>query len=191
MVRIIGNDRSGSEAFEALRSLGSAPPSSIESTIPSFLKPFWRMPITRPTTIRRCERVPTLCPRPTTREGSREAGRANTNWCGSSSDIARADQDQFLCRAGKYSGKRDLRANTRCSSPRVADGLHQKQPATGGAMPPTQRPLRLEAAILSRMRSEVTSRSNWREPWFDRSRAFFFPRASPLAAPSELGSLKH
>ena len=28
-------------------------------------------------------------------------------------------------------------------------------------MPPTQRPLRLEAAILSRMRSEVTSRSNW------------------------------
>src|SRR5215475_48489 len=30
-----------------------------------------------------------------------------------------------------------------------------------GAMPPTQRPLRLEAAILSRMRSEVTSRSNW------------------------------
>jgi Molybdopterin cofactor-binding domain len=27
--------------------------------------------------------------------------------------------------------------------------------------PPTQRPLRLEAAILSRMRSEVTSRSNW------------------------------
>src|SRR2546429_7595282 len=30
-----------------------------------------------------------------------------------------------------------------------------------GAMPPTQRPLRLEAEILSRMRSEVTSRSNW------------------------------
>src|SRR4051812_16368120 len=29
-----------------------------------------------------------------------------------------------------------------------------------GAMPPTHRPLRLEAAILSRMRSEVTSRSN-------------------------------
>ena len=28
-------------------------------------------------------------------------------------------------------------------------------------MPPTQSPLRLEAAILSRMRSEVTSRSNW------------------------------
>src|SRR5262249_2754728 len=28
-------------------------------------------------------------------------------------------------------------------------------------MPPTQRPLRLEAAISSRMRSEVTSRSNW------------------------------
>src|SRR5207302_9356110 len=28
-------------------------------------------------------------------------------------------------------------------------------------MPPIQRPLRLEAAILSRMRSEVTSRSNW------------------------------
>src|SRR5881296_1034962 len=28
-------------------------------------------------------------------------------------------------------------------------------------MPPTQRPLRLEAAILSRMRSDVTSRSNW------------------------------
>ena len=28
-------------------------------------------------------------------------------------------------------------------------------------MPPTQRPLRLEAAILSRMSSEVTSRSNW------------------------------
>src|SRR6266702_3037118 len=28
-------------------------------------------------------------------------------------------------------------------------------------MPPTQRPLRLEAAILSRTRSEVTSRSNW------------------------------
>src|SRR5258708_513023 len=28
-------------------------------------------------------------------------------------------------------------------------------------MPPTHRPLRLEAAILSRMRSEVTSRSNW------------------------------
>ena len=28
-------------------------------------------------------------------------------------------------------------------------------------MPPTQRPLRLEAPILSRMRSEVTSRSNW------------------------------
>src|SRR5881227_1629611 len=30
-----------------------------------------------------------------------------------------------------------------------------------GAMPPTHSPLRLEAAILSRMRSEVTSRSNW------------------------------
>ncbi len=28
-------------------------------------------------------------------------------------------------------------------------------------MPPTQRPFRLEAAILSRIRSEVTSRSNW------------------------------
>ena len=28
-------------------------------------------------------------------------------------------------------------------------------------MPPTQRPFRLEAAILSRMRSEVTSLSNW------------------------------
>ena len=28
-------------------------------------------------------------------------------------------------------------------------------------MPPTHNPLRLEAAILSRMRSEVTSRSNW------------------------------
>ena len=28
-------------------------------------------------------------------------------------------------------------------------------------MPPTHSPLRLEAAILSRMRSEVTSRSNW------------------------------
>jgi hypothetical protein len=28
-------------------------------------------------------------------------------------------------------------------------------------MPPTQSPLRLEAAILCRMRSEVTSRSNW------------------------------
>ena len=28
-------------------------------------------------------------------------------------------------------------------------------------MPPTQRPLRFDAAILSRMRSEVTSRSNW------------------------------
>ena len=28
-------------------------------------------------------------------------------------------------------------------------------------MPPTHRPLRLEAAILSRIRSEVTSRSNW------------------------------
>ena len=28
-------------------------------------------------------------------------------------------------------------------------------------MPPTHRPLRLEAPILSRMRSEVTSRSNW------------------------------
>ena len=30
-----------------------------------------------------------------------------------------------------------------------------------GAMPPTHIPLRLEAAILSRIRSEVTSRSNW------------------------------
>ena len=30
-----------------------------------------------------------------------------------------------------------------------------------GTTPPTQRPLRLEAPILSRMRSEVTSRSNW------------------------------
>src|SRR5882672_2661060 len=30
-----------------------------------------------------------------------------------------------------------------------------------GRVPPTQRPFRLEAAILSRMRSEVTSRSNW------------------------------
>src|SRR5216117_2791727 len=30
-----------------------------------------------------------------------------------------------------------------------------------GRGPPTQRPLRLEAAILSRIRSEVTSRSNW------------------------------
>src|SRR5215204_196474 len=28
-------------------------------------------------------------------------------------------------------------------------------------MPPTQSPLRFDAAILSRMRSEVTSRSNW------------------------------
>ena len=28
-------------------------------------------------------------------------------------------------------------------------------------MPPTHKPLRLEAAILSRMRSAVTSRSNW------------------------------
>src|SRR5277367_4683621 len=28
-------------------------------------------------------------------------------------------------------------------------------------MPPTHRPFRLEAAILSRMRSEVTSLSNW------------------------------
>src|SRR5258708_5390283 len=30
-----------------------------------------------------------------------------------------------------------------------------------GRLPPTQRPLRLDAAILSRIRSEVTSRSNW------------------------------
>src|SRR5258705_606539 len=30
-----------------------------------------------------------------------------------------------------------------------------------GRLPPTQRPLRLEAAILSRIRSDVTSRSNW------------------------------
>src|SRR5260221_198462 len=30
-----------------------------------------------------------------------------------------------------------------------------------GGMAPTHKPLRLEAAILSRMRSEVTSRSNW------------------------------
>src|SRR3954452_10553635 len=30
-----------------------------------------------------------------------------------------------------------------------------------GAMPPTHKPLRLDAAILSRIRSEVTSRSNW------------------------------
>src|SRR5260221_11754570 len=30
-----------------------------------------------------------------------------------------------------------------------------------GRLPPTQRPLRLDAAILSRMRIEVTSRSNW------------------------------
>src|SRR4029078_887166 len=28
-------------------------------------------------------------------------------------------------------------------------------------MPPTHKPFRFEAAILSRMRSEVTSRSNW------------------------------
>src|SRR5215470_5622189 len=28
-------------------------------------------------------------------------------------------------------------------------------------MPPTHKPLRLEAAILSRIRSDVTSRSNW------------------------------
>ncbi len=28
-------------------------------------------------------------------------------------------------------------------------------------MPPTQRPFRFDAAILSRIRSEVTSRSNW------------------------------
>jgi hypothetical protein len=32
---------------------------------------------------------------------------------------------------------------------------------SSGTMPPTHNPLRLEAAILSRMRSEVTSRSNW------------------------------
>src|ERR1700710_2092376 len=30
-----------------------------------------------------------------------------------------------------------------------------------GRFPPTHSPLRLEAAILSRIRSEVTSRSNW------------------------------
>src|ERR1700730_10286973 len=30
-----------------------------------------------------------------------------------------------------------------------------------GTGPPTQRPLRLEAAILSRTRSPITSRSNW------------------------------
>src|SRR6516164_6226405 len=30
-----------------------------------------------------------------------------------------------------------------------------------GTMPPTHSPLRLDAAILSRMRSDVTSRSNW------------------------------
>ncbi len=50
---------------------------------------------------------------------------------------------------------------TRSASSSTTTILRSLLAYPSGAMPPTQRPLRLEAAILSRMRSEVTSRSNW------------------------------
>src|SRR5262245_8230937 len=46
-------------------------------------------------------------------------------------------------------------------------------------MPPTRRPLRLEAAILSRIRSEVTSRSNWAKD----NKTFRVRRASARPSP--------
>src|SRR6266480_4864063 len=50
---------------------------------------------------------------------------------------------------------------TRSASSSTTTILRSLVAYPSGAMPPTQSPLRLEAAILSRMRSEVTSRSNW------------------------------
>ena len=47
----------------------------------------------------------------------------------------------------------------------VADAARRVLPSfisyPRGRLPPTQIPFRLDAAILSRIRSEVTSRSNW------------------------------
>src|SRR6516165_10195028 len=50
---------------------------------------------------------------------------------------------------------------TRSASSSTTTILRSLVSYPSGAMPPTHSPLRLEAAILSRMRSEVTSRSNW------------------------------
>ena len=50
---------------------------------------------------------------------------------------------------------------TRSASSSTTTILRSLVAYPSGAMPPTHSPLRLEAAILSRMRSEVTSRSNW------------------------------
>src|SRR6266699_4663730 len=50
---------------------------------------------------------------------------------------------------------------TRSASSSTTTILRSLVSYPSGAMPPTQSPLRLEAAILSRKRSEVTSRSNW------------------------------
>src|SRR6266853_5515851 len=50
---------------------------------------------------------------------------------------------------------------TRSASSSLTQILRSLASYPSGTIPPTHRPLRLEAAILSRMRSEVTSRSNW------------------------------
>src|SRR5215831_1928414 len=50
---------------------------------------------------------------------------------------------------------------TRSASASTTTILRSLVAYPSGRGPPTQSPLRLEAAILSRMRSEVTSRSNW------------------------------
>src|SRR5262249_33582887 len=50
---------------------------------------------------------------------------------------------------------------TRSASSSTMESLPSLSSYPSGTVPPTHRPLRLEAATLSRMRSAVTSRSNW------------------------------
>ena len=50
---------------------------------------------------------------------------------------------------------------TRSASDSLTVILRSLVSQPSGTMPPTQSPLRLDAEILSLMRSEVTSRSNW------------------------------
>src|SRR5712691_8330374 len=63
--------------------------------------------------------------------------------------------------AAKLQIPRRKMVRTRSASSSTTTILRSLVSYPSGAMPPTQSPLRLEAAILSRMRSEVTSRSNW------------------------------
>src|SRR5580693_1904494 len=60
--------------------------------------------------------------------------------------------------SSRYRRKIDLTNSASSSTTAILPSLisHPR-----GRVPPTQRPFRLEAAILSRMRSEVTSLSNW------------------------------